>query len=164
MTSTTTYTSTMVAIDGFGPFPAMVENERRWNGFAFAWFTWETMNDIAQQIVSEVRDPESDVWIEIEPVSKFIEHGEGEAWPVAQRDINGTCYYMLTGGWCWMEDDADACAACACLTADEIAEAGWGCGSCGLEFDHAEGVHTVQYGTFHEFVCNSCLAAERANA
>ena len=48
--------------------------------------------------------------------------------------------------------------------ANEIAADRWCCGSCGLQFAHDEGVHTVQYGTFHEFVCNSCLAAERANA
>lgn len=47
---------------------------------------------------------------------------------------------------------------------NEIAEDRWCCGSCGLQFAHDEGVHTVQHGTFHEFVCNSCRAAERADA
>ncbi len=56
------------------------------------------------------------------------------------------------------------CAACATMTADEIENAGWGCGSCGLEFAHADGVHDVQHGIYHEFTCKACAAAEATNA
>ena len=48
------------------------------------------------------------------------------------------------------------------MTADEIANAGWSCGSCGLEFTHDEGVHDVQYGIYHEFTCKTCYAAEQS--
>lgn len=99
-----TYTQAMVSIDDLGPFPALVENEQRWNGFAIAWFTWEAMNDIAQQIASEVRDPEMDYWIEIDPVAKFIEHDGGQSWGVEQREIRGTRYFTLSAGLCWMEN------------------------------------------------------------
>jgi ribosomal protein L37AE/L43A len=58
--------------------------------------------------------------------------------------------------------ETTTCAACATMTAEEIADAGWGCGSCGDTFAHDEGVHDVQYGIYHEFTCYDCLAAERA--
>lgn len=51
------------------------------------------------------------------------------------------------------------CAACETMTAEEIAEAGYSCDQCGLEFPHDEGVHTVQYASYHEFICNACHAA-----
>jgi hypothetical protein len=103
MNATVTYTSTLVSIDDFGPFPAMVENEQRWNGFAVAWFTWEAINDMAQQIAAEVRDPDVDPWIEI-TVDGFMEHGDEDGpIPLPVREINGTRYFILQGGWCWME-------------------------------------------------------------
>jgi len=55
------------------------------------------------------------------------------------------------------------CAGCATMTADEIANAGWCCGSCGSEFTHDEGVHDVQHGIYHEFTCHACFAAESSN-
>ena len=55
------------------------------------------------------------------------------------------------------------CAACETMTADEIENAGWSCGSCGLQFTHDEGIHDVQYGIYHEFTCKACLAAESSN-
>lgn len=48
------------------------------------------------------------------------------------------------------------CSACKTMTADEIATAGWQCGSCGLNFAHDEGIHDVQFGIYHEFTCKSC--------
>lgn len=107
-TTTTTYKSVFVEIDDFGPFPAKVENERRWNGFAIAWFTWETVNDMAQQIAADVRDPDIDPWIEITPEG-FMEHGDEDGpIPLLVREINGTRYFSLQGGWCWMETDTNA--------------------------------------------------------
>jgi hypothetical protein len=105
----TTYTRTLVSIDDFGPFPALVEDGDRWNGFAIAWFTWEAMNDIAQQIAGEVRDPNVDSWIEIDPVHKFVEHSDGLPTPCEMREIRGTRYWTLSG-WCWME--ANPCGVC----------------------------------------------------
>lgn len=99
----TTYTSTLVSIDDFGPFPAMVENEQHWNGFAVAWFTWEAINDMAQQIAAEVRDPAIDPWIEVTN-DGFMEHGDDDGpTPLLVRDIDGVTHYGFGGGWCWME-------------------------------------------------------------
>jgi PHP family Zn ribbon phosphoesterase len=52
------------------------------------------------------------------------------------------------------------CAACALLSDDDLANAGWACGSCGSEFTHADGVHDVQYGIYHEFTCHACAERE----
>jgi hypothetical protein len=103
MSSQTTYTQSMVSIDDLGPIPALVEDDRRWNGFAIAWFTWEAMIDIAFQIANMVRDPDIDTWIQISPDRNFVEHSDGAATPVPVREIDGTRYWGLPD-WCWMED------------------------------------------------------------
>jgi hypothetical protein len=32
-----------------------------------------------------------------------VEHGGDEPWPVEVREIRGTRYFTLGGGWCWLE-------------------------------------------------------------
>ncbi len=35
-----------------------------------------------------------------------MEHGDEDGpIPLPVREINGTRYFTLQGGWCWMEDD-----------------------------------------------------------
>ena len=56
------------------------------------------------------------------------------------------------------------CPACELLPEDARGDAdSWCCGSCGDQFTHDEGVHDVQYGTYHEFTCKACLAVEALN-
>lgn len=105
MNSTITYAQTLVELDDLGPYPALVENERRWNGFAVAWFTRETMREIANKVADWVRDPDIDGWIQVTD-DGFVEHDCDGLTPLEERDIEGVRYFSVC--WCWSEAETNA--------------------------------------------------------
>lgn len=162
--------STHISADDETTLTGWYRRDQNWNGFLCVLMDDEN----AERFVSDYNDAMSEtkqgslLEIDGDEIVEITGYADGERLSIATRIfVDGVSMWDFTNSgitFGLLEDDTDECAACAYLTAHEIAEAGWGCGSCGLEFDHAEGVHTVQYGTFHEFVCNSCLAEERASA
>ena len=102
----TTYTATFVDIDGaFGPLPALVENERRWNGFAYAWFSAEAMDRIVEVSREDVAPSGEMPWVISRDGSYFDGDEDGTYNELFVRDIDGVTHYGFGGGWCWLEAD-----------------------------------------------------------
>jgi hypothetical protein len=171
MTTTTTLTMTDLVsghwtADEDIAYEGYAHATRTWNGWRVCYFT----DAVMQKIVEDVREFGADWYLTIEGNGDdevvYEVTPEGEMVPFAERVIvDGVVLWdTFGGGWTWCEA---SCAACETMTAEELAETGWGCGSCGLEFAHDDGIHDVQDcggSLYHEFTCAACYAEEQADA
>lgn len=109
-----TYTATTVDIDGaFGPLPALVEDGRRWNGFAYAWFPVSSMDRIVAACAEAVAPSGEASWVVLRDGVYFEGDEEGAYHALMVRVIDGVPHYGFGGGWCWLEvsgDDEDGAA------------------------------------------------------
>lgn len=103
-----TYTATTVDIDGaFGPIPAMVENERRWNGFAYAWFPASSMNRIVAACAEDVAPSGEMPWVVLRDGVYLEGDEDGRYFALEVREIAGVPHYGFGGGWCWIEESEE---------------------------------------------------------
>jgi len=96
-----------VSLDGFGPYPAEVDQDQRWNGFAIPRFTRDVAERIVREICSDGDDTTYTEWhwegdvmvIGVDPEA-YDEPSPDERF---EPDSDGM-YAIGAWSWCWDDE------------------------------------------------------------
>lgn len=111
--STETITRKLTAVcidDEFGPFPALVRTDYRWNGWAVPIFPMDSVLLIKRILDNSRQDPDAAniITIDDEGVWELCTAYRDEATDargdkVAEIVVDGVTYYAVGDSWCWDE-------------------------------------------------------------
>ena len=146
MTLTTwDYQPNAVRIDGFGPFPCLLDTAQRWNGWQCPIFPLDSVKAITLTL-DQAQDKSDNhfitftddgIWIHNPNYADEYEDTRGER--AVEITVNGQTYYSIDNGWCWEETQVD-------------------CGDCGELFPYSQIVDLTRVGFDPCFVwvCKEC--------
>lgn len=150
-----TYFESDVCIDDFGPFPALVNEQMRWNGWALPIFTLDTVRDIARTLTEHSTGLafEESNWVIVDDdgvwegcgayADEYADPRGTKVAPIRRYDMD---WYPIGDGWCW----------------SEAYERRDGCSACGLEFPFTDLTDLTRegYDPAKVYICRDCLAKE----